>query len=64
MSSWDHLRGVPKIRGTFLGGTCLEGPQNKSYTILGSIWGPPVYGNYQVNLGSLPVQSTIWADVG
>ena len=31
--------GFPKIRGTF-----LEGPNNKDYSILGSILGSPYFG--------------------
>ena len=41
----DHgcraLWGLPKIRGTLLGG-----PHNKDYSIWGLYWGPPILGNY------------------
>ena len=40
-SSW----GLPKIRGTFLGG-----PYNKHYSIMGFILGSPILGNYQMFL--------------
>ena len=37
-------RGFPMIRGTIF----LGGPHNKDYSILGSILGPPILGNYHM----------------
>ena len=38
--------GFPMIKGTSLGGS-----HNKDYSILGSILGPPILGNYHIAIG-------------
>ena len=46
--------GFPKIRGTFFGV-----PQNKDYSILGSILGLPFLGNNHLSYAAIV---SIWAD--
>ena len=44
--------GFPKIRGTFLGS-----PHNEEYSILGSILGSPILGNYHIHIQNMWGQS-------
>ena len=53
--SWFTFQGgFTKIRGTILGG-----PNSKDYSILGSILGPLILGNYHMGLKFRPLVAIV-----